>query len=185
MKAFENTRRYGPVRDVLKAIVAHDDELMALINQTNLVSPSGQTNWIPEALEEALAKMLAVNIGSIPEYVKSIVLDLRDVSYYSSYGIKLGKASKRIEVMIYSKIDHEPEISKRIDMLHEDLRAVVGETLTRDDVVKTLSQHIVLYRVFNMLFPDGFNNPISHAMESAMSGLNLDAELEEFKDILL
>ena len=181
MKAFENTRRYGPVRDVLKAIVAHDDELMALINQTNLVSPSGQTNWIPEALEEALAKMLAVNIGSIPEYVKSIVLDLRDVSYYSSYGIKLGKASKRIEVMIYSKIDHEPEISKRIDMLHEDLRAVVGETLTRDDVVKTLSQHIVLYRVFNMLFPDGFNNPISHAMESAMSGLNLDAELEEFK----
>ena len=181
-EAFENARRYGPVRDVLKAIVAHDDELMALINQTNLAQNVGQTNWIPEALEEALAKMLAVNPGSVPEYVKSIVLDLRDDSYYMRHGIKLGRVAKRIEMMIRAKIDHEQDISKRIDVLHEDLKGVVGETLTKTDVIKTLAQHLVLYRVFNMLFPDGFNNPISYAMESAMSGLNLDAELEEFKE---
>ena len=180
-EAFENARRYGPVRDVLKAIVAHDDELMALINQTGLIHPAGQTNWIPEALESVLAKMLAVNPGNVPEYVKSIVLDLRDDSYYARYGVKLGKVAKRIETMIRAKIDHEPETSKKIDALHVELKAVVGETLTKNDAVKTLAQHIVLYRVFNMLFPDGFNNPISRAMESAMSGLDLDAELEEFK----
>ena len=180
-EAFENARRYGPVRDVLKAIVAHDDELMALINQTGLVQPTGQTNWIPEPLEAALARMLSVNPGDVPEYVKSILLDLRDDAYYTRYGVQLGKVARRIEMMIRTKIDHEHKTSKKIGVLHEELKAVIGETLTKGDAVKALSQHIVLYRVFNMLFPDGFNNPISRAMETAMSGLSLYAELEEFK----
>ena len=117
----------------------------------------------------------------VPKRV-STVLDLRSDSYYIRYGIKLGRAARRIEMMIRAKIDQEQDISKRIDTLHKDLKALVGETLTKTDTIKTLAQHMVLYRVFNMLFPNGFNNPISRAMESAISGLNPDAELEDFKE---
>ena len=185
-EALENSRRYGPVRDVLKAIVAHDDELMALINQSNLVQPGIRPpNWIPEDLEESLANMLAVNKGSIPDYVKSIVVDLRDDAYYERYGKKLGKVAARIELIILTKVEYEKDTLKKIEILQEKLKTVVGDTLTHGDTIKTLAQHIVLYKVFNMLFPNGFNNPISNAMESAMQGLDLSAELEEFKEFYL
>ena len=181
-ETIENNNRYKVVYDVLKAIVSHDDRLMALINQMNMMRRAGHTDYIPEALETTLEEMLAFNPGYIPDFVKSVALEMNDPTYYVRYGMKLGEAAKRIEMMILTKIKHEPDMPGRIDSFHNNLKSVVGDMLTRDDAIKALSQHAVLYRVFNMLFPDGFNNPISCAMETVIPKLKLKAELEEFED---
>ena len=181
-QTIEDNKRYKPIYDVLKAVASHDDEFMSLVNLMNLMRRAGDKDYVPKALEETLEEMLAFNRGYIPDFVKSIALEMNDPTYYARYGMKLGRAAKKIEMMILTKIKHDPDTPDRIDSFHEDLKAVVGDTLTKDDSIKALSQHAVLYRVFNMLFPNGFNNPISCAMESVIPKLRLETELEEFSD---
>ena len=179
-EVLDKSRGYKQIVNVLKAILAHDDRLMALLQSRLLLGDyhTGDPNL--QSLEDVLEQLLGANTGRMQELVKSIVLDLRDEAYYARRGIEMGNAAKTIEEIIKTKALNDSKINEKLDAFHEDLQKVVGTTLNKTDSIKALSQHVVLYKIFNMLFPEGFQNPISQAMEQVIPSLNLKAELEKF-----
>ena len=177
----DNAVRYKPIINVLKAILAHDDRLMAMLQSKLLLGdwkPSGDTDG--QTLEDLLAQLLDANTGDMQKQVKALVLDLRDEAYYERRGLKMGQYAKSIENIIKTKALNNSSINKKLDVFHADLQSVVGNTLMKTDAITALSQHLILYKIFNMLFPDGFENPISLAMNKIIPSLKLNAELKQF-----
>ncbi len=84
-----------------------------------------------------------------------------------------------------------PELKQGFDDFVEGLRANLNESISRDDAVSMLSQHLITKPVFDALFEDhdfAAQNPVSKVMQAMvdqLSGANLDAEtakLDSFYD---
>lgn len=71
-----------------------------------------------------------------------------------------------------------------IDDLHRNLRILVGESVTRDEVIQVLSQHVTLSRVFDALFQGDYksHNPVAQELDRTMDRLHLKDHLDGVDD---
>ncbi|MFS4491055.1 DEAD/DEAH box helicase [Dietzia kunjamensis] len=84
-----------------------------------------------------------------------------------------------------------PELTRGFDDFVDGLRANLNESISRDDAISMLSQHLITKPVFDALFEGhdfAAQNPVSKVMQTMvdqLSGANLDAEtakLDSFYD---
>lgn len=76
------------------------------------------------------------------------------------------------------------DVKKGIDDLHRNLGILVGESVTRNEVIQVLSQHVTLSRVFEALFQGDYesHNPVAQELDSTMDRLRLKDELDGIDD---
>lgn len=71
-----------------------------------------------------------------------------------------------------------------IDNLHDNLKILVGESVTRDEVIQVLSQHVTLSKVFDALFQGDYesHNPVAQELDRTMDRLHLKDQLDGVDD---
>ena len=75
-------------------------------------------------------------------------------------------------------------VRKGIDDLHRNLSILIGESVTRDEVIQVLSQHVTLSKVFEALFQGDYesHNPVAQELDRTMDMLRLKDELDGVDD---
>lgn len=76
------------------------------------------------------------------------------------------------------------DVSSGIEDLHRNLKILVGETVTRDEVIQVLSQHVTLSGVFGALFQGDYesHNPVAQELDRTMDRLGLGDKLDGLDD---
>ena len=188
----KKNRRYEQVNRILRAILAHDDELQRMLNMAALrrttrsgshASPDPQE--IPQSLKEWLGR--TIGEGTSDELlveIRNVILNLGDKSYHANMGERLGEQAVLIETILKQRMENEPETASAINGLHADLQHIVGATLTPEQTVRSLAQHAVMSRVFDVMFPDN-RNPVAAAFDRVLERLRVRDQLKEFEAFYL
>ena len=142
-------KRYEQINQVLRAILAHDDKLRAILNSHILSKPSPSKDRRPAdqqeitpQLQEWIANTITGNINDeLLEEIKTALLDLRDASYYTDVGEKLGEQAVVVEEMLSQRVAVEQRTAGIVESLHKNLKVVVGRTVTHNQTIKVLAQH--------------------------------------------
>ena len=187
-KVLNRNRRYEQINQILRAILAHDDKLRAILNSQILSKtspskerrPADQQEITPQ-LQEWIQNTITGNINDeILEEIKTALLELRDESYYTDVGEKLGEQAVIVEEMLRTRDSNEPRIAHIVDGLYRNLQIVVGRTVTRDHTVKALAQHTVMSRIFRQLFPKS-QNPVAVALDGILEKINIKPQMKSME----
>jgi len=187
--AMERNEYFKVVWQVLNALRSHDPQLASEINKlvlTNSHSDNEVTNRIiiRHAYGHGLRQTELLEPKMISGIASKLVQKVGDVNYYDKYGRRLGDTARTIEGRIRNKMKASPEHRAEIQRLHSGLHQMVGDSITPDEAVRVLAQHMVLARVFDLLFSGEFTarNPIAQVFESVATKIGLQEELRNLGD---
>ena len=192
-EALDSNKIFKPVWQVLKALRSHDEDLNREISMLALDKNTEVTSSLTERIE-----MVSINselqetvlTNEFLQHMESKLVDIvGDRYYYEQFGKLAGEKSRDIKAQIENRINSNKYIKQEIDNFHKDLKELINDSVTFDDTVKAISQHLVLAPIFNKLFSDDFitYNPISKAFNDIVDKVGLKEELkelEEFYDIV-
>ena len=115
-----------------------------------------------------------------------IVEQLSDRRYLESWAEDVaeivGRVTARIQVL-----KKNTQISTELDEFHAGLKKVINDTITEEESLDMLAQHMVVGRVFDTLFRnDAFtrNNPVAKTMDQVLESLRrsgLESEMEKLQ----
>ena len=172
---------YRMISDIMSALLAHDNKLSSLLNQSFLIDRERTGKSTTKSFDDYLKTLLVNASPSQINYIRTVMIDLVDKTYYPRYGLDLGKKAVEIE----EKIKSEASIVKNAEVitkLQHDLKTLINDSITLDDARKVLCQHAVLRPVFDQLFPESkANNPVSAELDKTVD--KLDVDLHEMQDI--
>lgn len=187
--AMERNEYFKVVWQVLNALRSHDPQLASEINKlvlTDSHSDNEVTNRIiiRHAYGHGLRQAELLEPRMISGIASKLVQKVGDVNYYDKYGRRLGEAARTIESRIKNKIEASPRQRAEVKKLDLGLRQMVGNSVTPDETVRILAQHIVLARVFDRVFSGEFTtrNPIAQVFESVAVKIGLQEELRDLGD---
>lgn len=188
-EAMRSNDYFKVVWQVLNALRSHDPQLASEINKlvlTESPSDSEVTNRIiiRHAYGHGLRQAELLEPKMISGIASRLVQKVGDINYYDKYGKRLGEAARTIEGRIRNRIGASPGQRVEVERLYSGLRQMVGESVTFDETVRILAQHMVLARVFDQLFSGEFTtrNPIAQVFESVASKIGLQEELRDLGD---
>ena len=187
--AMERNEYFKVVWQVLNALRSHDPQLASEINKlvlTDSHSNNEVTNRIiiRHAYGHELKQAELLEPKMISGIASKLVQKVGDVNYYDKYGKSLGEAARTIEVRIHNKIEANPRQHAEIEKLRLGLHQMVNDSVTFDETVRILAQHMVLARVFDQIFSGEFTvrNPIAQVFESVATTIGLREELRDLGD---
>ena len=198
--AMRNNKRFKVVWDVLNALRSHDDRFNAMINSIDLdnntkgkvsvdiFTSGGDGNAIddapsprpaPEQVQFPLFGAEAWKDAILARIVKKV----GDRDYWDSWAedvvsIHANQVS-RIKAILTRG---DTALVARFDEFLSGLRANINESITSDQAIDMISQHLITEPIFTALFANGdfgTSNPVSvsmDAMVSALDGHGLGAE---------
>jgi predicted helicase len=212
-EALKDNRRYQVVWQVLQALRSHDDRFHAMVNQIELnkrkterliidnvtprpesaegeASRSGGETTAPE-----VAQQLSMDYGfdafRDAMYAR-IVQKVGERRYWETWARDVAEIAQAHITRIKGLLsDRESEQSKAFEDFLSGLRGNLNESITGDEAVEMLAQHLVTRPIFQALFAGynfAANNPVAKTMESMLATLdeqNLVSEnvtLERFYD---
>lgn len=187
--AMERNEYFKVVWQVLNALRSHDPQIAIEINKLVLIdshSDSEVTNRIiiRHAYGHGLRQAELLEPKMISGIASKLVQKVGDVNYYDKYGKELGETARIIESEIQNKIKTSPKYLAEVKRLDMGLRQMVGDSVTLDETVRVLAQHMVLARVFDRLFSGEFttHNPVAQVFESVAAKIGLQEELRKHGD---
>ena len=182
--ALGDSKYFKVVWQVLNALRSHDPKLASEINRLVLTKShanSEVTNRIiiRHAYSHGLKSADVPESRMISGIASKLVQKVGDINYYDKYGERLGGAAGTIEARIRNRMRLRPEARAEIEGLHAGLKETVSDSVTLDDAVQVMAQHMVLARVFDRLFSGKFttHNPIARVFESVAAKIGLEEEL--------
>ena len=185
----EHNEYFKVVWQVLNALRSHDPQLASEINKLELTgfhSDSEVTNRIiiRHAYGHGLWQAELLGPKMIGGIASKLVQKVGDVNYYDKYGKRLGETARTIESRIRNKMEANPKYKAEVKRLHSGLHQMVGDSITFDETVRVLAQHMVLAGVFDQLFSGEFTtrNPIAQVLESVAAKIGLREELRGLGD---
>jgi predicted helicase len=194
-QALNNNTRYAAVWDVLQALRAHDERFNAMINRIELSKdrPPGITvvgapepAWDQETFDfgypldewrDAIYARLVKKVGT-RRYWELWAKDVADIAQ---------RHITRITALLSP--DGDPAVQNEFAVFLEGLRGNLNESVTPDEAIEMLAQHLITRPVFDALFADyqfTAHNAVAQSMERMLDVLDehaLDDEnetLEQF-----
>ena len=201
--ALRDNAKYQVVWEVLQALRAHDDRLNAEINKIDLTKRrSDRINVIGigggggDRQTRAVQSTLALNLTQLDEWRDAvyarIVQKVGSRRYWEDWAKSVASIAEahitRITGLLKSNHDG---VGDAFDKFLDGLRANLNESISHQDAVEMLAQHLITRPVFDALFAGydfAANNPVAQAMEQMLTTLdeqNLESEnadLEKFYD---
>jgi len=198
-KALDDNKRYAVVWTVLNALRAHDDRFNATVNklELNKKKPSqiivGRPASTPygnnsdDNLSAEFAQQLTLEFEQLQSAVFArMVVKVGDRRYWELWAKDVAKIAERYIDKITNLVSQEGEHKKVFANFVKGLRKNINPSITDQQAIEMLSQHIITKPVFEALF-EGYsfvkNNPISVAMQNMVDLLEAQS-LEKDADTL-
>ena len=185
-KTLDDGKTWKIVWQVLNALRSHDPQLATQINQLILEKKITKNGQIGEKIrlmsivdrpddpghQQFLSKFYA-NMSS------RLVEKVGDINYYDKYGQEIGSTARILYTRITELAENNKEIGNKIRLFHVSLKELINDTISQNDTIQAIAQHMVLAPVFDALFSDKFTsyNPISRAFEDIVKEMGLRGEL--------
>lgn len=210
--ALDNNVKYKIVWQVLQALRAHDDRFNNTINKIELnkkkpdqIEVVGVGSFKKQDSDNGVKTKKVIDTGEIRKRVQ-LELDLKSFdewkeNIYSKMVKKVGSrvywetwakdiaeiAATHIERIKLLLNSGNKEIDDSFDEFLVGLRLNLNDSITREDAIEMLAQHLITKPVFDALF-EGYefvkNNPVSQTMQKMMDVLDkqqLDSEKEKLQ----
>ena len=210
--ALDNNVKYKIVWQVLQALRAHDDRFNNTINKIELnkkkpdqIEVVGVGSFKKQDSDTGVKSKKVIDTGEIRKRVQ-LELDLKNFdewkeNIYSKMVKKVGSRvywetwAKDIAEIAATHIDRiklllnsdNKEIADSFDEFLVGLRLNLNNSITREDAIEMLAQHLITKPVFDALFEEYEfvkNNPVSQTMQKMMDVLDrqqLDSEKEKLQ----
>lgn len=197
--ALDKSRDYDVVWEVLQALRAHDERFNAYINRIALGStkpgtdPDEKIKVIPVDIigpgeaADVQSRLFEYEEWSGAIYTK-IVQKVGSRTYWEDWARDVSQMAARHETRITDIIEHQPAAAAAFDEFLSELHNTLNDSITRDDAVSMVSQHLITRPIFEALFGDdafGEANPVSLAMSGIVDVLDehqLQTETEQLDD---
>ncbi len=194
-EALNNNERYAVVWSVLNALRAHDDRFNATINQIDLnkkrppqilvgrpttTFKGGESNVAETTAAETTSKKLSEQMMLQFEGLQNVIFakmvqKVGSRTYWENWAKDVGAIATREVARLNKLIDESEAHTTAFDAFVEGLQKTVNPSITRQDAVDMLSQHIITKPVFEAIF-EGYsfvkNNPVSVAMQGILDTLD-------------
>jgi predicted helicase len=197
--ALDKNADYDAVWEVLQALRAHDERFNAYINRIALSSTKPGTD------PDDPIKVIPVDIigpggrpdvqGRLFEYEEwtgaiytKIVQKVGSRAYWENWARDVSQMAARHETRITAILGQQPEAAAAFDEFLAELHKTLNDSITRDDAVSMVSQHLITRPIFEALFGDdefGKANPVSVAMSGIVDVLDqhqLQTETEQLDE---
>lgn len=208
--ALNDNKKYKVVWDVLQALRAHDDRFEAMINKLDLnggVNPKIDVITVADPFnpgdndtpaetpgKDAPVTDALFHMASADEWRNAIfarmVRKVGDRRYWEQWAEDVKGIADRHIIRIRTILEGpDARVRDEFAVFLEGLRGNLNASITENDAIDMLSQHLITKPVFEALFEDysfAAHNPVSQVMDSMVQVLeqyNLDSEvanLEEF-----
>ena len=182
--ALNDNERFSNVWSVLNALRSHDDRFDGQINSIeynkklpgSIViggSGGGDPDWNPEQLS-----LLPIEIP-VKAILSKIVEKCGDKRYWENWAKDVADIFDRLVERIENLLD-DPEnaaLSEWFGSFHDDLKQTINTSITRENAIDMMAQHILTSPVFDALFEDydfSSGNPVAIALD------NLQKDFAEF-----
>jgi predicted helicase len=190
--ALDKNKDYDAVWEVLQALRAHDERFNAYINQIALGTggpdPDGKVVVVPvDAPDVEQGSLFTYEEWTGAIYSK-IVAKVGTRTYWEDWARDVADIAARHETRIRSIVAHQPAAKASFDEFATELRATLNDSISDDDAVGMVSQHLITRPIFTALFGDdsfATANPVSQAMTGIVEVLdahNLEAETEKLDE---
>ena len=209
-KALDDNERYKVVWTVLNALRAHDDRFNATVNKIELnknrpeqilvgrpeisFDKDGNPIYPTDNDNGADRKNIAEQISLQFQELQSVVFarmvnKVGDRRYWEQWAKSVAEIATRQTERITKIINENPKHQKAFDNFLKGLHKNINPSITQNEAIEMLSQHIITKPVFDALFEEySFvkNNPMSQSMQKMLDlleeqSLEKDAEtLEKF-----
>ena len=195
--ALDNNERFASVWSVLNALRSHDDRLDAEINKIDLNNAHNSRIIIPGAGgngdngdEQALQELIRFGLVDIPpqDIYAKIVERCGDRRYWESWAKDVADIFNRVVLRIRGLLDNPDNdtLHKWFDSFHKELRKTINTSITRENAIDMMAQHILTRPVFEALF-EGYDfasgNPVSVALDSLWRDFGEFGLQEETRDL--
>lgn len=208
-EALNNNEKYKLVWEVLQALRAHDDRFNNTINKIDLNKKKpDQIEVIGIGLSKSEDRDNGTKTVKIHDNVKQQVQVAFDLKIFdewkdSIYAKMVKKVGSRIYWEMWAKDvadiatshmkkikkllnTNDPNIKKAITEFIDGLHQNLNNSITEDDAIEMLSEHMITKPVFNALF-DKYefvnNNPVSQTMQKMIDILDKQFTEEERKKL--
>ncbi|MFO0648534.1 MAG: type ISP restriction/modification enzyme [Polyangiales bacterium] len=199
-EALKDNEKYKVVWQVLQALRAHDDRFNATINQIELNAKrpdsiqvigvgdpgdgdgdTGVGDGTPGVRDVQMSFGFADLEAWKDAIFARIVLKCGDRRYWESWAKDVATIAERHTTRIKALLDGAPRHRKAFSDFLAGLRLNINPSISEDDAIEMLSQHLITRPVFDALFA-GYaftkHNPVSIAMQKMLDALE-DQTLEK------
>ncbi|MCC3291257.1 type ISP restriction/modification enzyme [Arthrobacter sp. zg-Y1110] len=206
--ALNDNKKYKVVWDVLQALRAHDDRFEAMINKLDLNGnsndkidvitvddPFNNDDSEPGKNEKPGAQVTEAlfHMANADEWRNAIfarmVRKVGDRRYWEQWAEDVKGIADRHIIRIRSILDGpDARVRDEFAVFLDGLRGNLNASITENDAIDMLSQHLITKPVFEALFEDysfAAHNPVSQVMDSMVQVLeqyNLDSEVQNLEE---
>lgn len=184
-KALDDNERYKVVWTVLNALRAHDDRFNATVNKIELNknkplqilvgrpdSGLDGEDIINPNTGENIRQQLALQFEQLQSVVFARMVEkVGDRRYWEQWAKNVAEIAERQVERIKRLVKEEGDHKKAFDGFLEGLQKNINPSITDQEAIEMLSQHIITKPVFEALF-EGYsfvkNNPISVSMQTML-----------------
>ena len=174
--ALNDNERFSNVWSVLNALRSHDDRFDGQINSIDLNKElpdsiviggggDGDPDWDPEQLS-----LLPIEIP-VEAILSKIVEKCGDKRYWENWAKDVAEIFDRLVDRVQNLLD-DPEnaaLSEWFESFHAELKKTINTSITRDNAIDMMAQHILTSPVFDALFEDydfSSGNPVAIALNT-------------------
>ena len=188
--ALSENKYYKIVWQVLSALKSHDEDLSEEINRLTLTEHKDYDTQITpriiikHAYGHDYRDYHPLEQKMINGVATKIIERIGDSYYYDKYGQKLGSVTHTITARLLNKMKSNSTTRKEIQQFHESLKQMINDSVTEKEAIQAISQHMVLSRVFDVLFSGMFtsHNPISLAFNNVIKKIRFEEELDDLEE---
>ena len=206
--ALRDNKTYQVVWQVLQALRSHDERLAAEINKIGLNGTSSTISFIGVGLDGGdrpdepgvtttaedldTAQLAFPDLGEWRDALYArIVEKVGDRRYMEHWAEDISQIAAAQETRIRGLVEHpgqNPAAVARFDEFLTALQNNLNDSVTADDAIQMLSQHLITRPIFDALFGGGEfagRNPVSQVMQAMIETLDaggLGAETATLED---
>ena len=194
--ALDDNERFSNVWSVLNALRSHDDRLDAKINSIDLnkelpdsiiIGGSGSGNG-DIGLSGTQLPLLPIDIP-VDAIISKIVEKCGDKKYWESWAKDVAEIFDRLVDRIKNLLENSENaaLSKKFENFHTELKKTINDSITRNNAVDMMAQHILTRPVFDALFENydfSSGNPVAIALNSLQKDFaefGLESETRDLK----
>ena len=188
--ALDNNKIFTNVWNVLRALRSHDDRLDAEINKIDLNNSSSDHIIFPSPGPYPGPLPIPFDFATIPpqDIYAKIVEKCGDRKYWESWAKDVADIFQRVVVRIENLLDNPDNdtLHEWFDAFHAELRETINTSITWNDAIDMMAQHILTRPVFEALFETydfASGNPVSIALDSLQNELGKFRLEDELQDL--
>jgi predicted helicase len=197
----EHDEQFKGIWKVIKALRAHDERLVDEVefrNKINVIgrprritnnngSGQGNGNGAGNGGAQPTLPLGGLPLDEINEAVyAAIPRKLGDREYWSEWAKSVGVTAQNIIGRIKSLIEHDEQTAKRFKTFLKGLQDTLNPSISEQDAIEMVAQHILTLPVFDALFPETEftkTNPVAKALQKVVARLDTVAIRSETESL--